>query len=751
MASDAHASIESGAAGKELRRGLLATQEQFDATNEVLLALGRNTTDPDAVLGTIVESARQLCRAQAAQIYRLYGDEFRLASAVGLTDKVVEYLSGHPIMLDRRALMGRVGIARKTDQIVDVLADPDYGRFDLQRIAGFRTTIGSPLLLDGEVVGALGLWRTDVEAFDEHAIAVLETFSAQAAIAVHTIDLVAALEARSAELARKVDQLQALAEVGEAVSSSLDLDEVLRTIIMNAVRMARADGGSIMQYLEQDRSFSVRTAYGTSDELIASLRSIRIEIDSTLVGRAALERRPLQISDLDQADLDPHLQLMYDDGWRSVLVAPMLRRGQIIGALVIRRKSVHEFSAGTIDLLETFASQSALAIYNAGHYRELEVKKDELQSASQHKSEFLASMSHELRTPLNAVIGFAEVLLERMFGDINPRQEEYLRDIWTSGKHLLELLNEILDLSKVEAGRMELAPCVFSVSDAIEYVMLMVRERAAAHSISLQLHVGADVGEIEADELRFKQIVLNLVGNAVKFTPDGGRVSVSATTMDNQLAVTVTDDGPGIAAADRERIFESFQQGGRGPTNEEGTGLGLTLCRRIVELFGGRIWLESELGRGSTFGFAIPLARSEPDSKAEEPGEQPRVVVIEDDRSSLELFSAYLEGTGIKLVKARDGTDGLALVRKHTPDAVLLDIRLPGMDGWQVLRAMKADGATADIPVIVLTIVDERSRGIELGALDYLTKPVGRDELLGALSRAGVPIDPSTTPRWEAS
>ena len=208
MASDAHTSIENGATGEELRRGLLATQEQFDATNEVLLALGRNTTDPDAVLGTIAESARQLCRAQAAQIYRLYGDEFRLASAVGLTDEVVEYLSGHPIMLDRRALMGRVGIARKTDQIVDVLADADFGRFDLQRIAGFRTTIGSPLLLDGEVVGALGLWRTDVEAFDEHAIAVLETFSAQAAIAVHTIDLVAALEARSAELARKVDQLR---------------------------------------------------------------------------------------------------------------------------------------------------------------------------------------------------------------------------------------------------------------------------------------------------------------------------------------------------------------------------------------------------------------------------------------------------------------------------------------------------------------------------------------------------------------
>jgi signal transduction histidine kinase/ActR/RegA family two-component response regulator len=737
MANEAHLPTAGDATGGDLRRQTQATQEQFDATNEVLLALGRNSKDPDAVLGTIVESARRLCRAQVAQAYRLVGNEFRLAKAVGLTDEVIEYLSRNPITLDRRALMGRVAIARRTDQIVDVLADPDFGRFDLQSIAGFRTTIGSPLLLDGEVVGVLLLWRTEVEAFDNAAIAVLETFSAQAAIVVRTIDLVTALEARGAELARKVEQLQALAEVGEAVSSSLDLDEVLQTIVMNAVRMAGADGGSIMQYVEDDRSFLVRTAYGTSDELVAGLRRIRIAIDSTLVGRAAREQRPLQIPDLDKADLDPHLQLMYDHGWRSVLVAPMLRRGEIIGALVIRRKSVHEFSTGTIDLLETFASQSALAIYNAGLYHELAAKTNELQIASQHKSEFLASMSHELRTPLNAVIGFAEVLLERMFGDINARQEEYLRDIWTSGKHLLELLNEILDLSKVEAGQMEFSSGVFSAGNAIEYVMSMVRERASAHDISLQVHVGADVGEIETDELRFKQIVLNLVGNAVKFTPDGGHVSVSATREDNQLLVTVADDGPGIAPQDRERIFESFQQGGRGPTSEEGTGLGLTLCRRIVELFGGRIWLETELGSGSAFHFTIPLrSRSEP--ARDRTAEQPRVVIIEDDRVSLDLFLAYLEGTGIDLVTARDGADGLALVRRDSPDAVLLDIRLPGMDGWEVLRAMKADSATRGIPVIVLTIVDERARGLDLGALDYLTKPVGRDDLLSALSRAGV-------------
>jgi signal transduction histidine kinase/ActR/RegA family two-component response regulator len=742
MASEMAARAESSAEDEALRRDLLAASEQFAATSEVLTALGRNTNDPDAVLGTIVENARRLCRAEVAQIYRVDGDVFQLAKAVGDTDEHAEYLTRHPMTVDRKSLVGRVGLGRKTEQIVDVLDDPDYGRYDLQRIGGFRTLLGSPLLLDDEVVGVLTVQRSEVEAFDQRETAVIEVFSAQAAIAIRTLDLVKALEVRSVELARKVDQLQALADVGEAVSSSLDLDEVLLTIVMNAVRMSGADGGSIMQYVEHDHSFSVRTTHGTSDELIAKLHSIRIEIDSTLVGRAAREGRPLQVPDLTQVERDPHLQLMFDYGWRSVLVAPMLRQGQIVGALVIRRKTPHTFSESTTDLLETFASQSALAIYNAGLFRELEVKKDELQIASQHKSEFLASMSHELRTPLNAVIGFAEVLLERMFGDINARQEEYLRDIWSSGKHLLALLNEILDLSKVEAGRMELAASTFVVRDAVEYVMSMVRERAALHGITLELDLGADVGVIYADEMRFKQVVLNLVSNAVKFTPDSGHVRVSATINDDQVVVTVSDDGPGIAAEDRDRIFESFQQGGRGAPTDEGTGLGLTLSRRIVELSGGRMWLDSDVGRGSIFGFSVPLTRpDEPEDGAAEIGEHPRVVIIEDDRASLDLFSAYLEGTGIDLVKTRDGSDGLALVREHVPAAVILDIRLPGLDGWELLNSLKADAATAGIPVIVVTIVDERSQGLAMGASEYLVKPVARDQLLGALSRVGLALD----------
>jgi len=737
---------------ESLRRDLNEVREQLAATTEVLTALGRSAADPDSVLTTILESARRLCRAYAAQICLVEGETFRVSKSVGLGDAYEAYLEEHPLSFDRGALIGRVAHGRHTEQIVDVLADPEYSRLDLQRLAGYRTTIGSPLMLDGELVGVLLLWRRQVRAFDERETSLLESFSAQAAIALRTLELVTALDSRSNELARKVRQLEALAQVGEAVSSSLDLDEVLSTIVMNAVRMSGADGGSIMQYVADDGSFWVRNAYGTSQELIDKLRAIRIDRDTTLVGRSAMEARPLQVPDLDAVDRDPHLQLMYDDGWRSVLVAPMLRQGRIVGALVIRRRATGAFSGGTVDLLETFASQSALAIHNAALFRELEVKTSELEGASQHKSDFLASMSHELRTPLNAVIGFSEVLLERMFGDINERQEEYLRDIWDSGKHLLELLNEILDLSKVEAGRMELEPAPFVVRNALEYALSLVRERAAAHRIDLELEVGEGVGEVDTDELRFKQVVLNLVSNAVKFTPDGGHVAVRAWVEVGELSVSVTDDGPGVPIEDQERIFESFQQGGRGPAKEEGTGLGLTLSRRIVELFGGRMWLNSRPGAGSVFGFTVPLTRVETAPRTRTVAEAPLVLVVEDDRSSLDLLTAYLEGTGIEVAKARDGDEGLSRARLSRPSAILLDIRLPGMDGWELLRTLKSDRSTAAIPVIVVSIVDERSRGLALGAAAYLAKPVSRDDLLAALAGVGVvPVSRPTSNAREAS
>jgi signal transduction histidine kinase len=723
-----------------LQRDFAALSEQFEAADEVLSAIGHSAGDPDAVLSTIVESARRLCRSQTAFLYMLEDGYFQLMKSTGASEEAIRFINEHPMALGRETLIGRVGLERRTQQIPDVLTDPDYGAFDLQRVAGYRTTMGAPMLIDDEVVGTLNLWRNEVRPYDEREMAIVTAFAGQAAMAVNGVKLVQQLEARGAELAKRVDELEALRAIGEAVSSSLDVDLVLSTIAMHAVTLSGTDGGSIMEYSERDRCFRVRSVYRTRPEVVQRLRAIRIDLDETLVGRAAQERHPIAVPDLGAVPLDPHLKILYDAGWRSLVAVPMLREDQIVGSLIVRRTTTGEFTEENLDLLETFASQSALALLNAQLFAELKEQSVALELASRHKSEFLASMSHELRTPLNAVLGFSEVLLEQMFGDINERQEEYLRDIHGSGKHLLELLNEILDLSKVEAGRMKLEYSSFDLSSMLGSATAMLRERAAMHGITLGIEIGDGVGEVYADELRLKQVVLNLVTNAVKFTGDGGSVLVRAVRVGAEVQITVSDTGIGVPEEDRVRIFESFQQGGRGSSREEGTGLGLTLSRRIVELLGGRMWLESEVGKGSTFGFAIPTrepASSSPDSDTEPHG---RVVVIEDDRPSLDLFEAYLSGAELQVISARDGQAGLAEVRRVRPDAVLLDLRLPGIDGWAVLKALKSDPATKDIPVIVVSIVDERTRGMALGATAYLVKPIRREDLLGALGDVGLPV-----------
>jgi signal transduction histidine kinase len=264
------------------------------------------------------------------------------------------------------------------------------------------------------------------------------------------------------------------------------------------------------------------------------------------------------------------------------------------------------FDAEIVELLRTFATQSALAIQNARLFREIEEKSHQLEVASQHKSEFLANMSHELRTPLNAIIGFSEVLTDRMFGELNEKQEEYLKDIYASGTHLLSLINDILDLSKIEAGRMELELADFDLPTAIENALMLVRERAGRRSIALRTDIDNRVGQIHADERKVRQVVLNLLSNAIKFTPEGGQIEVGAVPKDGFVEVSVTDTGVGIAPEDQEKVFEEFQQVGTAEKKAVGTGLGLTLCRKFIELHGGRIWVQSQVGVGSTFTFSIP-------------------------------------------------------------------------------------------------------------------------------------------------
>ena len=719
---------------------LAEAQEQLAATREILSVLARASTSEDDVFEAVVENARRICRAQVAQIHLADGEHFKVVSASGYTADYAAFATQNPVPLNRGTLMGRIALDRRTRQIDDVLADPDYNLPEFQRLGGYRSLIGAPMVVDDEVVGVLMVWRTTVEPFDEHTADVLTTFAEQAALALRNVELSSALQARSADLARKVDEMEALAEVGEAISSTLDPDEVLTTIVEHAVELSGADGGSLMEYDEESQLFRVRTTYGTSADVRERLKTVRIHVDESFVGRGATSGVPVQVADLSDIELDPHLRLLFDAGWRSLVVIPLVRPDRIVGALVVRRLTPGTFSDETCDLLTAFASQSAIALTNARLYQQLELQRRELATTSQHKSDFLASMSHELRTPLNAVIGFSEVLLERMFGELNERQADYVQDILDAGRHLLALLNDVLDLSKVEAGRMELEITTFPAVDAIHGVLALVRERAGQHGVELRFDPTDAPTHITADELRLKQVLLNVVGNAVKFTPEGGSVTLHAWAEGPEVMITVTDTGIGVAEADRSRIFDSFQQGTRSASSSEGTGLGLTLTRRIVELHGGRMWLDSELGVGSTFGLALPRQVQE---VAVEGWSEPAVhdgrrsiVVIEDDPSSAELVGVHLSAAGLRPVTVRTGEEGLAAIRALRPTAVVLDIHLPGMDGWDVLSAIKADPQLAPTPVVVVSVLPERGRGFALGAADYLVKPVSKEGLLGAVWRA---------------
>ena len=382
---------------------------------------------------------------------------------------------------------------------------------------------------------------------------------------------------------------------------------------------------------------------------------------------------------------------------------------------------------------------------------ELEVARDQALMATQHKSEFLAGMSHELRTPLNAVIGFSEVLLEKMFGELNPKQEEYLQDILSSGRHLLALINDILDLAKIESGRMELELTTFDLPTLLRDTLTLMRERATRQGIETTLEIDSRLGDCTADERKVKQTLLNLLSNALKFTPDGGNIFVKAIPNRGLLEISVNDTGIGIAPDHQEKIFDEFYQAeGNYAVKREGTGLGLALTKKFVELHGGKIWVESEVGRGSTFTFTLPIRESvekAPVLSIKAPNvqqERPLVLVVEDDPSAAKLLSLYLTEAGFAVEFANAGDVGLEKVRTLRPGVITLDILMQGLDGWEFLSRLKDDHKIAQIPVVIVSILNERGKGFALGAAEYLVKPVDREDVISAVRRVArtSPVQP---------
>ncbi len=579
---------------------------QQTALSDVLRTISRSAFDLDAVLQTIVERAAALGGADAASILRREGDEAVVLAQFGpvLPASVVP---GTRIPVTQGTIVGRALLTGQRQYIVDATLHPDLPQH------GPRTRLAIPFLRDGKAIGVLSVSHNLQQPFSDRELHMLETFADQAAIAIENVRLFN-------ETKEALEQQTAVGEVLKTISrSAFDLQPVLDIVLDNAVRLAGADIGWLSRVEDEQFTtvaYSSEFPQAVKDELVQQRTQghiagpwIPLGARGGVMGFTLAERRTVHVADVrEDVDLKGSTVVRLTES-RTVVGVPMLREGHTIGGMVLARYEVRPFSEREIELVQTFADQAAIAIGNVRLFNEIQDKSRQLEVASRHKSEFLANMSHELRTPLNAIIGFSEVLLQGIFGDVNEKQHEYLTDVLGSGQHLLSLINDILDLSKIEAGRMDLEVSTFALRDALESGLTIVRDRAARHGIQLSTAVASDVRTIEADERKVKQILYNLLSNAVKFTPDGGRVDVSVRAENGDVRVEVRDTGIGVATDEQERIFEEFRQAGR-ERSREGTGLGLTLTKRFVELHGGRIWLESSPGKGSTFAFTLPVRRA---------------------------------------------------------------------------------------------------------------------------------------------
>jgi signal transduction histidine kinase len=415
------------------------------------------------------------------------------------------------------------------------------------------------------------------------------------------------VEVRTQELARSVEELQALGEVSQAVSSTLDLQKVLATIVAHAVELSGTESGAIYEFDETSEEFELRATHRMSEELIQAIRDSGVKLGETAVGWAGVNREAVQIPDILEEPTYPTREIMKREGFRALLAVPLLREDRLIGGLVVRRRAPGQFQKETVDLLQTFATQSALAIQNARLFREIEAKGRELEIASKHKSDFLANMSHELRTPLNAILGYTELIIDKIYGDVPENIQEVLERVEKNGRHLLGLINDVLDLSKIEAGQLLLSLDDYSMKEVVHTVFTSVESLAAEKNLELKVSVSPEVAHGKGDQQRISQVFLNLVGNAIKFT-EAGEVRVEATASNDNFVVSISDTGPGLSEADKQMIFEEFHQvDGSSTRKKGGTGLGLSIAKRIVEMHGGRIWVESTVGKGSTFWFTLPV------------------------------------------------------------------------------------------------------------------------------------------------
>jgi len=614
FADQAAVAFENDYFRKELAARDRALNESLDrqsATSEILRVISRSPHDVQPVFETIASAAMRLCEARSAAVFTFDGVLVHLATIMATEPAAAEAARRlFPRPPDRGMLASRIVLMRDVVAIEDVLLDPDY-LYQIGASVGWRSVLGVPLLREGVPIGAITIGRADPGPFPEQQVTLLRDFAGQAVIAIENARLFKEVRERTLELTRSVDELRALGEVGQAVSSTLDLETVLRTIVSRATQLADTDGGAIFEYDEAKEEFRLHTTDRLPAELIDAFGAAPMRKGEGLIGQLAVRGAPAAVADITDASMyrSRVREILLRHGYRSVLAVPLLREDHLLGGLVVQRRRTGEFSPRVIDLLKTFATQSALAIHNARLFRELGRKGRQLEIASRHKSEFLANMSHELRTPLNAIIGFTRIVMRRSQEQLEPKQFENLEKILSSAQHLLSLINAVLDLAKVESGKIEvtaglvqlphlLEDCVRTVEPLIKDGVVMVRDFAET------------LPSLWSDEEKLRQIVTNLLSNAAKFTAQGS-IRVSACAGGARVVISVADTGIGIPAEMLESVFEEFEQVDASSTRAHGgTGLGLAIARRLARLMGGDVQAESTLGAGSCFSLSLPLRHS---------------------------------------------------------------------------------------------------------------------------------------------
>jgi signal transduction histidine kinase len=573
-----------------LTRELAEAREQQTATSKVLEVIRRAAFDLQAVFETLAESTATLCGADRGFVFRFDGQVLRMAAGFNASPGQKEFVARNPIRPGRHSASARAALERRAIHVPDVLADQEYS-YGAKNIERLRTVLAVPILKGDALLGVILIYRLEeVRPFTGKQIALVETFANQAAIAIENVRLLDELRQRTDQLGRSVGELRALGEVSQAVNSTLDLETVLSTIVAKAVQLSGTEAGTIYVLDDARREFHLRATCGMDQDLIDALMSRHIGLDDPNVARDIAQHDATQVADLRKEPPTALNEITLRAGYRARLTAPLFRGEDIVGLLVVRRKTPGAFAQNTVELIKTFAAQSALAIQNAQLFHEIRDKGRQLESASQHKSQFLANMSHELRTPLNAIIGVTEMLRED--AEVLKQDTEPLDRVLGAGRHLLALINDILDLSKIEAGRMELQLETFTLAPLIAGVVKTIEPLAAKNANQTAVDCDAAIGTMYADQIRLRQALLNLLSNANKFT-DHGTITVDTRQKEEEgrdwVTISVADTGIGMTAEQVDKLFQAFSQADASTTRTYGgTGLGLAISKRFCQMMGGR-------------------------------------------------------------------------------------------------------------------------------------------------------------------